>query len=160
MVEIKDNYSTMSEPLIKQIHQEYGNRIRVRACGVLIHQNKLLMLKHTGIGQLGFYWNVPGGEPLKGESLKEAVKREFLEETHLEIEVDEMIAFREFIEEPLHAIEYYFIVTNPKGFGKLGTDPENVHILTEMAWFTAAEFNDLPAKAKPYFLTDRIKIDR
>lgn len=146
----------MSEDLSAHINYTYGNRIRVRACGCLLIHHKLLMLKHSFIGSEGYFWNVPGGEPLPQESLKEAVKREFLEETGLTVSVGKLIHVSDFVQPPLHAIEFYFETFHEDGTPKLGFDPEGVPILTELSLFSAKEFQELPLAAKPSFIAKKI----
>jgi ADP-ribose pyrophosphatase YjhB (NUDIX family) len=62
--------------------------LRVRATGVLIEDNSLLVLRQsTGDRR----WSLPGGHVIAGETLAEAVKRELREETGLEVEVGELL---------------------------------------------------------------------
>lgn len=54
--------------------------------GVIFEGEAVLLIqrgKEPGLGQ----WSIPGGVVRAGETLKEAVAREILEETHLEVEV-------------------------------------------------------------------------
>jgi 8-oxo-dGTP diphosphatase len=53
-----------------------------------------------------------------GESVNEALKREFLEETQTEITIGEMLFVNEFLEPPLHAIELFFKVEITQGKAK------------------------------------------
>ena len=42
----------MQDESIQQNHfDHYGNRVRVRACGVLWNEGKVLMIKHLGLGK-------------------------------------------------------------------------------------------------------------
>lgn len=59
-----------------------------------------------------------------GESLEEALIREISEETELEIEKKQLLWIHEFIEEPYHAIEFYFRCDVVGGQLKKGFDPE------------------------------------
>lgn len=142
----------MPESLKKQIHDVYGHRIRLRACGCLVHEGKILMLRHREIGELGYFWNVPGGEPLAKESLKKAVEREFWEEAKLEVKAGKFLCLQEYIAPPLHAVEIYFEVSAENNEASLGFDPENVPLLDELRWFDSTEFDALPNQAKPLFL--------
>jgi 8-oxo-dGTP diphosphatase len=138
----------------KQVHEHYGNRIRVRACGVLIQNGKILMLKHEGIGKQNFYWSVPGGEPVFEENLSKAVEREYEEEVQLAVKAGELLYINEYIEKPLHAIELYFKVAYLKGKAKLGHDPESAafKVLSDMNWFTKAEVLEMSPETRPHFL--------
>lgn len=149
----------MTDNLKEEIVKKYGNKIRVRICGCLIKEDKLLMLRHEGIGQKGYYWNVPGGNPEKGETLLDALKREFEEETFLKVIPGEFLCLREFIAPPLHAIEMYFKVNFVSGAASLGSDPENVEILSELKWFSAQEFENLDPQCRPDFLKPYVYLD-
>ncbi|MGR3809356.1 NUDIX domain-containing protein [Jiulongibacter sp. NS-SX5] len=149
----------MADNLAQQIEEKYGNRIRVRVCGCLVHKGKILLLKHEAIGPEGYFWNVPGGQPETGESIEEALKREFKEETNLNVKVGSFLIEREFIDDPLHAIELYFEVNTNNTNARLGFDPEEVDVLSELAWFSKSEFDQLPKEAKPYFLKNYINFD-
>ena len=108
----------------ENIHAIYGNRLRVRVCGICIENDQILLVKHQSVGEKGYLWIPPGGGVEFGESVTEALKREFLEETGLQIRVNDLLFIHEYLSPPLHAIELFFQV-NPVG-GKLvsGVDPE------------------------------------
>ncbi|WP_341224750.1 NUDIX hydrolase [uncultured Arcticibacterium sp.] len=149
----------MPSNIKEQVHQHYGNKIRVRTCGVLIQDGKILMLKHDGIGKKDYFWNVPGGGIELGESLKMALKREFQEETGLEIKVGKLLYLNQYIMSPLHAIEYYFEVEKIAGNAKLGHDPEEVLVLSQLGWFSRNDFENLDKDCKPKFLLKYLNID-
>ncbi|MEJ2005913.1 MAG: NUDIX domain-containing protein [Cyclobacteriaceae bacterium] len=65
----------------ERIISEFGNRIRIRVCGILIRDGSLLLAEHRGIGENGSILIPPGGGVEFGESLKDALRREFREET-------------------------------------------------------------------------------
>ena len=122
------------------INEAYGNRLRIRVCGICIQENKLLLMKHKNLGKTGSLWAPPGGGMEYGESAEEALKREFREETHLDIEVVEFLFVHEYLDPPLHGIELFFRVKIVDGELGLGHDPEmsvTDQILTE------ANFKDL-----------------
>lgn len=104
--------------------ETFSNQVRVRACGVLIEDSRILMAKHMGFGKGGHLWIPPGGGVKDGESLECAVEREFGEETGLEVKIESFLFVNEFIEHPLHAIEFFFNVNNIGGNLKVGNDPE------------------------------------
>ena len=104
--------------------EAFGNRVRVRACGLLYNDGKLLLVKH----RFKDYdlWSPPGGGVEFGESIEEALKREFLEETGINIQVKRFLFIKEHLAPPLHAIEvYYEVITNDYSYA-LGLEPEVV----------------------------------
>ncbi len=107
-----------------ELNQTYGNRLRVRACGLLVENDKLLLIRHLGLGKSGYFWSPVGGGVNFGETLENALRREFLEETGLEIEIEEFVFSYEFIALPLHALEFFFLVRRVGGLLEKGTDPE------------------------------------
>ncbi len=107
-----------------KIISEYGNRLRVRVCGLCIENNSILLVNHQiGDGNSGF-WSPPGGGMIFGQSAEENLKREFEEETGLIVEVSEFLFTLEFLNPPLHAIELYFRVEKTGGDLIIGRDPE------------------------------------
>ncbi|HEY5826058.1 MAG TPA: NUDIX hydrolase [Cyclobacteriaceae bacterium] len=105
------------------VHEFYGNRLRVRACGLCVVGNDLLLVNHRHLGNENF-WAPPGGGIEFGEHIEQCLVREFREETGLEIEPKEFLFTTEFISPPLHAIEFFFRVEKISGTLKSGNDPE------------------------------------
>ena len=50
------------------VTRNFGGRIRLRACGILVDQDRILLAKHKGIGELDLLWSPPGGEVQFGET--------------------------------------------------------------------------------------------
>ena len=61
--------------------------IRVSARGIVINNDKILLNEFGG----GEYYNIPGGGVEPGETVKQAVVRELLEETGLNVTVGDFI---------------------------------------------------------------------
>ena len=109
--------------MIDSVYQTFGNKLRVRVCGLCLDNDRLLMINHKGIKEENF-WAPPGGGLEFGETIENSLKREFAEETGLDVEIQDFRFLCEFIDLPLHAIELFFIVKNKKGILKKGLDPE------------------------------------
>ena len=57
-----------------------------RYAGVVVKcKNKVLLCKRNNQGTLPGMWSIPCGKLEDGESIEEGAKREFLEETHIDI---------------------------------------------------------------------------
>ena len=123
--------------LIKAV---YGNKLRVRVCGIYIKDNKILLMKHNNLGKTGTLWAPPGGGMEYGESATEALKREFKEETNLTIAVEDFLFVHEYLDPPLHGIELFFKVKLVEGQPNLGYDPE---ISTTDQILSELKFQDL-----------------
>jgi 8-oxo-dGTP diphosphatase len=121
----------------------YGNKIRVRACGVLKQDNRYLLVNHSGMNSENIFWHFPGGGVHPEETITQAVKREFLEETNLTIAVNEFIKINEHNVPPLHAIEFFFEVKVISGELITGQDPE-LPIIQGCAYFSKEEIFQMP----------------
>ena len=128
----------------------FGGRLRVRVVGILQKDNKILLLKHEPLGPAKYLWLPPGGGVEFGQSLEETLKKEFLEETNLKIDVGNYLFTNEFIDKNHHAIELFFRVYLVSGELKLGSDPELItedQILKEARFFNYQELNEIPENA-------------
>nr|WP_086939598.1 NUDIX domain-containing protein [Thaumasiovibrio occultus] len=89
---------------------------RIRAAGILVNENKILMLKvHDHTGE---YWTLPGGGLEKDDGdTRAALKREFLEETGLTAEVGDFLFVREFFEttKNRYHVELFYRMTDWHG---------------------------------------------
>lgn len=121
----------------EQIKSIFGNQIRVRVMGLLRgSHDTVLMIHHTGLNDQNELWLPPGGGVEFGESVSDALIREFQEETGLTIQVGCLLFVHEYLNKPLHAIELFFSVQWQSGVLTLGSDPEIQHqsILREPRW--------------------------
>lgn len=129
----------------KEIDEKFGGRLRLRVNGVLVEGDKILMIKHQ-MSDKHFFWNVPGGGMEYSSSTVDNLKREFLEETGLEISVNDLLCVHEFLKPPLHAVELYFEVDKVGGELKIGADPElaeNSQIIAELAFLSVEDLAEI-----------------
>ncbi|MFY0601535.1 MAG: NUDIX hydrolase [Cyclobacteriaceae bacterium] len=120
----------------------YHKKLRVRVCGLLEVEGKILLLKHLDLGSEGYIWSPPGGGITFGESAEETLIKEFKEETNLEIEVRDFLFINEYRDSLHHAVELFFKVILKGGELALGFDPEvpdSEQILTEAKFWTYDE---------------------
>ncbi len=125
----------------------FSERLRLRACGLLVRDSAILLIKiHSPvINQL--VWMPPGGEIKFGESLKNGVKREFREEANISVEVGNLLYVNELMEDPYHAVECYFEVNDAEGKASLGSDPEletEEQLIEDLQWMPIKELRDIP----------------
>lgn len=131
----------------------YTGRLRVRASGLLVKDEKILLVKLRSPISNDDIWTPPGGGVEFGESIHEALKREFKEETGLYVEVGKLIHINELLEVPFHAMEFYFWVEEVDGKLELGKDPEHdaeSQLLKELEFVSYHELRK--RKVKPDFL--------
>ena len=96
--------------------------------GICIRDKKILLLKRAN-DPFREFWHVVGGQVEDNETLKEAIIREFKEETNLDVEVGRIIAGR--LEESFDQIKIIvaFKVTSTNGKIKLNSESK------EFRWF-------------------------
>ncbi len=129
----------------EQINKIYGEKLRIRVCGILVEDNRILLVHHKSLGKSGSLWAPPGGGMEYGEEAHDALKREFFEETGLEIEIDGFLFVHEYLDPPLHGIELFFLVKRVGGSLVLGKDPEMTNdsqILTKLDFYDFNELNE------------------
>lgn len=124
-----------------KIAEIYGNKVRIRVCGLCWQNDSLLLVKHQMGGQA--LWAPPGGGVEFGELLNDTLKREFLEETGLEVRPGKFLFGCEFVKNPLHAIELFFEVNVVSGSVKSGRDPE-IQIIEKAQFLTWEEIRSIP----------------
>lgn len=122
----------------------YGNRVRVRICGLCWHNGDLLMVNHKGLTETDF-WAPPGGGLEFGETAEQRLQAEFREEAGLEVSVGTFRFACEFIAKPFHAVELFFDVDIKGGKLSKGRDPE-LNIIDAVRFMSVAELTSIPAK--------------
>ncbi len=92
---------------------------RIRVSGILENNGEILFVKHRKNNKE--YYLLPGGGVDFGETFEVALKREFLEEVNLEVEVDRMCIISEGVDPTgeKHIINFVFIVKYKSGVLKL-----------------------------------------
>ena len=98
-------------------------RVVVYVDGIYVKDKKILVLKRSNEPFKGF-WHVIGGKVKDSETLREALIREFKEETNLDVQIGEIIAGR--FEETFDQkkIIVAFKITSTKGKIKLNSESE------------------------------------
>ena len=130
-------------------------RPRVRVAGILIEDDKILLIEHLKKDKR--YWLVPGGGVDWGESTAEALIREYKEETNLDISVEKFLFLSETIapDKQKHVINLYFqikVLKNSIENMQLG-DEKN---LTDLRFITKKEIENI--KLYPNIKTQLIQL--
>lgn len=125
-----------------EVAKIYGNKVRVRACGICWDKDALLLVNHKGLSASNF-WAPPGGGVEFGQSIEACLTKEFLEETGLKIKVGKFMFGCEFISNPLHAIELFFEIYTEGGKLRAGKDPE-IQIIDDVKFLTFDKIRALP----------------
>jgi 8-oxo-dGTP diphosphatase len=138
------------EDIKNEIVLNFGNKLRIRVCGICIEENKILLIRHHSIGKSNELWTPPGGGMNYGESAENALIREFIEETGLHVSVEKFLCVNEYLTPPLHAIELFFIVKKTGGSLQTGIDPElhaDRQIITKIEWLSIEQLQEIPRES-------------
>lgn len=119
---------------------------RVAAYGLLEQDNKILLCRLSErVGINAGSWTLPGGGLDFGEDPKDAVVREFMEETGLVVSVAELVTIDSMSDHlpgwsPMHSIRIIYRVNYISGELR----PEQEESTDLCAWHTQRETQDLP----------------
>lgn len=98
-----------------------GHVFRLRAAAVILHENQVLMM---GNNTVPYLYSVGGAVQL-GETTEEAVRREVLEETGLQLTVDRLLAVHQnfFVDkdaggETWHEMAFYYLMKTPEAMAQ------------------------------------------
>lgn len=133
----------------------YSGKIRIRSCGILIEDDKILLIKLHSPVTNELIWIPPGGKVEFGESLSEALLREFNEETGIEVSVRDLLYVNELIKNDIHAIEFYYLVEKTGGELNLGSDPEvseQDQVIQDLGFFNRQQLKHM--NTVPDFISD------
>lgn len=115
----------------------------------LVEEGKVLLVKRGRDPGRGL-WAVPGGKVQRGERMRDAARREMLEETGLDVEVGEVVWVGEHIEGDDHIVLVDFV-------GRLiGGDLEAGDDADEVRWVTLEEAPEYPLTLTMYELMDTL----
>ncbi|GHE66689.1 MULTISPECIES: NUDIX hydrolase [Roseivirga] len=138
-----------------QIELQYGQKLRVRVCGICIENNRLLLVHHRALGVANGLWAPPGGGMNYGETAEQALIREFKEETGCTIAIKKFLFVHEYLDPPLHGIELFFEVEICSGTPILGTDPEmdvDAQLLTQIGFYDLKKVQETEMSSLHYVL--------
>ena len=98
--------------MITEAERRYPNRPLV-GVGALIFRRDRILLAQRGKDPLKGWWSLPGGALELGESLQDAVCREVLEETGLEVEPVKLFeVFERIMRDDAGAPEYHYVLVD------------------------------------------------
>jgi 8-oxo-dGTP pyrophosphatase MutT (NUDIX family) len=121
--------------------------IRTRVGGICVKDNKILLIRHRNVGELPVFWLPPGGAIQYGESLEEALQREFIEETGLTVVIKQYLFANEVLVPHVHTLEFFFEVQIIEGELITGQDPEfspENQLIEECVFLSFEEIKAIP----------------
>lgn len=117
---------------------EYPETPRLAAGGVVIHRNRVLLVRRQNPPAAG-EWAIPGGRVELGESLAAAVERELSEETGILVQAEDICHVFESIEPDANQqIRFHYVIVDLWA-RYLAGDPRARSDAAAAAWFTATE---------------------
>ncbi len=124
---------------------------RVAGRALIVHKGKLLLVNATRFND--DKWCTPGGGVDCGENLKAGLVREVLEETGLNVEVQNLTAVSEYFnnDDGFHQIEIFFVVKVINGDLSDNWKDEG-GVVEKSGFFSLEEIKDM--KILPAFLKD------
>ncbi|MFD1737806.1 NUDIX domain-containing protein [Bacillus salitolerans] len=137
---LKDPHHYTIEHVYEMMREDLVQLNRPRACGAIILDDHILMVKIQHGDRI--FWTLPGGGLEAGESFEDAVRREMKEEVNLDVRVGEYICTYEYS----HG-ECKIFLADIVGsvVPKLGYDPElplDKQALQEVKWWPIDEMKD------------------
>lgn len=120
---------------------------RIRAAGIIVVDDKIMLLKHKHANYK--YWAPPGGGLEEIDtSTKATVKREVFEESGLTAEVGPLMFIKEFFEKSsnIYHVEQYYLINSVQGevsLKNIANTQNTEHLITEIKWFTRAELQSI-----------------
>lgn len=129
-----------------------GNDPRVGVGVAIVDDGRILLVKRGREPGRGL-WAVPGGKVRPGEPLRDAARREVLEETGLEVDVGEVIWVGEHLDESHHLVLIDFLGSVLGGHLAAADDADDV------AWVSLEDASSYPLTETMYELVDTLRSD-
>ena len=107
---------------------------------IIVRDDEILLVKRGSQPAIG-KWSIPGGSVEIGETLEEAVKREVMEETGLEIEVGEIAGIHELIVRENGELQFHYVLIDYFAKAKPG-DPVAATDAADCRWVRLSDIGE------------------
>lgn len=133
-------------------------RYGISAASLVVKNERLLLVHHREEGKYNF-WVPPGGSLKGSESIFDCARRETLEETGLNVELDSILYIQEFWEPDYHFVKFFILASSAGGELTLANRDSNESFLVDARWFSRDELQSLnvfPLPLKDQFWEERL----
>jgi 8-oxo-dGTP diphosphatase len=127
-----------------------GSEFPVVGVGVVLVQDGKVLLVRRGRDPGRGLWAVPGGKVRRGEPMRDAARREILEETGLEVEIGDVVWVGEYLEADDHIVLIDFAGSVLGGELRAGDDADDVR------WVVVEDAVEMPLTRTMYDLMDTL----
>jgi len=120
---------------------------------LVFEDERVLLVGHRSPDTGTVWWMAPGGLVDQGEPAMEAAAREVKEEVGLEVEIEGLVYWLEWLWEKAYCLELYFLGKVAAGTLKVGTDPEfgeGEQMIFDARFFELTELKDYPVYPKVF----------
>lgn len=107
---------------------------RISAGGLVVHQNRILLVRHYRPG-IHDFWAPPGGGVEGDEELSEAAEREVLEETGLTVRAKALAYIDELIDDSGRMLKFWYLAEFISGSIDVTANPAEGESIAEAGWF-------------------------
>jgi len=124
----------------------FSDSLRLRLCGLLVENDRILLVQMHSPVTSSLIWTPPGGGLQFGERMVDGLKREFKQETNLEIKVQALVHINELVAPPFHTVEFYFEVHKMGGNLQVGSDPElawDQQLIKDIKWMPLNQLEEI-----------------
>ncbi len=132
------------------------NRQRISAGGIVIQDDKVLMVRLHEPGQYDF-WVMPGGGIEGGEGIFRAAEREVWEETSLTVKAEKIAYVEELIDEGRYVCKFWVVCRFVSGNLSLEHKEAREACLQEARFFSQEELQGM--EAFPTIVKDQLWLD-
>jgi 8-oxo-dGTP diphosphatase len=147
-----DPSSNLGEPTIISRKMIFMKAPRIISAAVLKKDNKVLLVKEV-LEDNKEHWIFPGGGVEFGETVEEAAKREMKEEVGLDVDIKELIGFKEIIRTHFdyHTVIFFFLAK------PLGEEIRKIENVLEAKYFTLEETGNLSLVDSARWVLEEVK---
>jgi len=126
------------------------SQLKVRCRGIIMHEDKLLLVKHSGGRD---FYALPGGHLDFGENPKKCMRRELVEELGIEPTIGRLLYVYSFTKEDAQSVEFFFEIENGHDYlTHAEKEKTHAHEIAEVIWVGAdTEVPILPQELKVEF---------